>query len=333
MKLLTLAIAAYNMADYLRRCLDSVIGESLPAGLEVIIVNDGSSDSTSQIAHTYEARYPDSIRVIDKQNAHYGSCINAALDVAEGKYFRPLDADDWVNHDNLCKLLNYLETCSADLVVTEFSRIENATEHRISIPSTIETDKEYDAKVFDFVSNNVENVLSMHCMTFRTELLKQIGLRLMHGISHTDTQYCMLPIDRIKNLVFCRLNVYQYDCTREGRTMQKSILFADANSHYILSLSLIDYYLQQASANNRIIKSNQRCFIRRVLYHFFVSTLVFGHKNKENEKKLNQLYDIINQDEDLTQDVLRFRYKGIPFVQIWQKFHFHIFNFIPQAFK
>ena len=101
MKLLTLAISAYNMQEYLGKCLDSVTRRDIPDTLEVIIVNDGSKDKTSEIAHQYEKRFNSIVRVIDKENGHYGSCINKALEVATGKYFRPLDADDWMNTDAL----------------------------------------------------------------------------------------------------------------------------------------------------------------------------------------------------------------------------------------
>ena len=97
MKLLTLAIASYNMEAFLDQCLESVTSFDIPDSLEVLVVNDGSNDRTSNIAHVYQKLRPDIVKVIDKKNGHYGSCINEALKNATGKYFRPLDADDWVN--------------------------------------------------------------------------------------------------------------------------------------------------------------------------------------------------------------------------------------------
>lgn len=121
MKLLTLAIASYNMEEFLDKCLESVSEPDIPDSLEVIVINDGSKDRTSSIAHIYEKLRPDIIRIVEKENGHYGSCINKALELATGKYFRPLDADDWVNIDSLIRLLDKLSTCNADLVITEFS--------------------------------------------------------------------------------------------------------------------------------------------------------------------------------------------------------------------
>lgn len=88
-KILTIIIPTYNMEKYLRRCLDSlIIDEEGMKQLEVLVINDGSKDSSSQIAHEYQDKYPDTYRVIDKENGNYGSCINIGLKEAKGKYVK-----------------------------------------------------------------------------------------------------------------------------------------------------------------------------------------------------------------------------------------------------
>ena len=101
-KLLSVIIPTYNMELYLRRCLDSLLvsGENM-ALLEVLIINDGSMDASSAIAHTYESDYPQTFRVIDKANGNYGSCINRGLKEARGQFVRILDADDYYQTGNL----------------------------------------------------------------------------------------------------------------------------------------------------------------------------------------------------------------------------------------
>ena len=84
MKTLSVIIPSYNMEEYLPYCLDSILIESVLSRLEVVVVNDGSNDSTSRIAHEYEMKYPDTVVVIDKSNGNYGSCINAGLNISSG---------------------------------------------------------------------------------------------------------------------------------------------------------------------------------------------------------------------------------------------------------
>ena len=95
-KILSIVIPSYNMQDYLPACLDSLVVDdpALFAALDIIVVNDGSKDKTSAIAHDYAARYPDVIRVIDKPNGNYGSCVNRGLAEARGVFIKVLDADD-----------------------------------------------------------------------------------------------------------------------------------------------------------------------------------------------------------------------------------------------
>ena len=130
-KILSIAIPTYNMERYLGRCLDSLVAARRTDALEIIVVNDGSTDCSSEIAHRYAKEHPNSIIVIDKKNGNYGSCVNAALKVATGKYFRVLDSDDWVDTDGLVQLLDKLKNAEADAVVTHFSKEFAASPVRI----------------------------------------------------------------------------------------------------------------------------------------------------------------------------------------------------------
>ena len=103
-KNLTISIAAYNVENYLEKTLDSLIIDNLDK-LEVLIVNDGSKDNTKKIAQKYCKKYPNSIKLIDKENGGYGSTINAGIKEATGKYFKQLDGDDWYNTENLNRLV------------------------------------------------------------------------------------------------------------------------------------------------------------------------------------------------------------------------------------
>ena len=87
-KVLTVVIPTYNMERYLRYCLDSLCVSRGGEALEVLVVNDGSKDTSSAIAHEYEQKHPGIFRVIDKENGNYGSCVNRGLAEAKGKYIK-----------------------------------------------------------------------------------------------------------------------------------------------------------------------------------------------------------------------------------------------------
>ena len=123
-KILTLVIPSYNMEAYLPYCLDSLLVKANLGCLEVLVVNDGSRDRTSEIAHAYEKSWPDVLRVIDKENGNYGSCVNRGLKEARGKYIKILDADDSFDTANFEKYLAFLQMTDADLVISDFAVVD-----------------------------------------------------------------------------------------------------------------------------------------------------------------------------------------------------------------
>ena len=115
MKQLTIAVPSYNMEKLLPQCLDSMADERFRDALEVLVVDDGSKDRTAEIARGYSEKWPEIFRVISKENGGHGSAVNAALDRAAGRYFRIVDADDWVNRENLHRLLEEMGKAEADI--------------------------------------------------------------------------------------------------------------------------------------------------------------------------------------------------------------------------
>lgn len=330
MKLLTLAIAAYNMQDYLERCLDSVTRSDVPDTLEVIVVNDGSKDKTSEIAHQYEKKYNKIIRVIDKENGHYGSCINKALEVATGKYFRPLDADDWFNTDALISLLSLLDNNNNDLIITTHTNyLPNNVIKHITIPKSISVNKQYDLRQLDFEKEKIDCFLKMHTMTYKTSILKSIPLQLNTGISYTDSEYCMFPLDKSESVIFYNLDLYQYNLSREGQTMQKEIIIKSTKPFYQISMKMTDYFIKNYNNNNNIVRSNQRCFIRLVIYYFFRAALIFVKENEETNQMLFNLMDKISNNKELKEDILSLKYRKIPFIYIWYKYKIRILYYFP----
>ena len=93
--ILTIVVPSYNSQDYLNRCVDSLLHPQ-HANVQVVIVNDGSSDGTAEIADEYARIFPDQVEVVHKVNGGHGSAINAGLAVARGTYFKVVDSDDWL---------------------------------------------------------------------------------------------------------------------------------------------------------------------------------------------------------------------------------------------
>ena len=120
-KLLSIIIPSYNMEALLPRCLDSLLASGSKEAFEAIVVNDGSTDGTLDVAMSYRDAHPECIRVIDKPNGNYGSTVNAALPEARGKYVKILDADDEFLPGSLASFIEALSGTDADMAVTHFA--------------------------------------------------------------------------------------------------------------------------------------------------------------------------------------------------------------------
>src|SRR5699024_9616591 len=142
---LSIVVPAYNVEKYLEKCIVSLLNYEESYKTEVIVVNDGSTDRTSEIAKKMAAVSNGIVKVIDKENGGHGSTINAGLKDATGKYFRLIDGDDWVDSGELEKLVSILEKEDADLVLTKgsYAYIEKSLFETIVNYDTLEEGRKY----------------------------------------------------------------------------------------------------------------------------------------------------------------------------------------------
>ena len=238
-KILSIVIPTYNMQDYMRPGLDSlVVKEALHPILEVLVVNDGSKDNSSTIAHEYETKYPEVFRVIDKENGNYGSCVNRGLKEATGKYIKLMDADDWFDTEALEQLLQKLQEVDVDMVLTPFvCRYENGDEPNYITQSYLEDDKVYHLNECD---TNQLLRYGMAMITYRKELLERIQYVQTEGISYTDTQWVFYPQYALDTFVWLPVYIYQYRIGREGQSMDPKVLAKNIWKYEVICRSLID---------------------------------------------------------------------------------------------
>ena len=215
-KILTIIIPSYNMEKYLDRCLSSlVVDEERMALFEALIINDGSKDRTSEIGHQYESLFPGTFRVIDKKNGHYGSCVNAGLREAQGNYVKVLDADDYFG-PGFPGFLSFLQEVNTDLVLSgSISVDENGSELSrtlFPLPQNTPLDKE------EIISHGITHLEHFN-ISYRTEVLRDMGYKQTEGISYTDLEWATLPSCKVKNVAYFPEIIYCYFKGRTGQTV------------------------------------------------------------------------------------------------------------------
>ena len=217
-KLLSVVIPTYNMEAYLHRCLDSVTRSDVPDSLELIIVNDGSTDGSLAIMQDYAKRRPDIVNIIDKPNGHYGSCVNAALKVATGKYFRILDADDWFDTDSLIIILKKLENINSDAIVVPYCK-HYKTCSRAFYAKNVQFEKQYDISDKSIWKSQRFDYFIMHSMIYKLNVLKKSQLKMTEGICFTDLEYLIYPACKTSSITFLKEVLYNYNLARDGQSV------------------------------------------------------------------------------------------------------------------
>lgn len=113
----SIIVPVYNVEEYLKKCLNSLVKQTLK-DIEIIVVNDGSTDGSLDVAKEYGERYSDIVKVYSKKNGGLSDARNYGLKYAKGKYVAFVDSDDYVKKDMFLKMYNYAMKSDLDVVVS-----------------------------------------------------------------------------------------------------------------------------------------------------------------------------------------------------------------------
>lgn len=222
MKLISFAIPSYNSEKYLRHAVDSILtgGEEV----EIIIVNDGSTDSTAAIADEYAARYPSIVKAIHKENGGHGSGVNRGLREASGVYFKVVDSDDWVDEKALRELLSTIRGhmsrgIEADLYITNYvyEHVEDNTRAVRSWSRQLPENRLFgwdEVKGFHFAQ-----VMMMHSLLYRTQAIRSSGIVLPEHTFYVDSLYAYVPLPKMNRMYYLDVNLYRYYIGRADQSI------------------------------------------------------------------------------------------------------------------
>lgn len=277
-KILSIIVPSYNMETYLPKCLGSLVvdDKELLQKLDVIVVNDGSKDRTSEIAHEFEANYPGVFRVIDKPNGHYGSCINAALPVASGTFVKVLDADDTFDCQGLITFIKGLleqearEPDSVDAFFTDYVRVNEDGDVAETLSMGLPIEKAFS---LGELSSKFISDLWMQAVTYRLSIFREINYKQLEGIPFTDSQWIFHPMSRVRLARYLPAVVYRYLVGRDGQTIDPVYYGKNFYATRMVTERLMEDYafLVQQGTPGGIAYMNERLFARLMLvYRFYL---------------------------------------------------------------
>lgn len=303
-KTLSIIIPAYNVEKYISHCLKNLT--TVIDDLDIIVVNDGSTDNTLKLAKDFQKKHKESVKIIDKQNGGHGSTINAAINLAQGKYVRVLDSDDWFNEDTAEKYIEELKNSDEDLILTNYSYnyvAENRKElvnvyEKIGEAKNIAEISNLNVSEHDFISS-----LSIHSCTIKTDKLKKVwGDGLLEKTFYEDQEFVAKIILATESVKCLNLDVYQYMIGRNEQSMSSEKLFKKRNDHEKVLKILVGMYADCKDDDKKEILSRR---IREMFKtHYWIYYYHDGIKNTEKKefvafkKKLKA--KMPNIDENIT---------------------------------
>ena len=226
-KLITIAIPCYNSQDYMKTAVLSAVSGGNE--VEVLIVDDGSTDKTGEIGKDLEAEYPEIVHYIYKENGGHGDAVMCGLHHAQGIYFKVLDSDDYLDEDSLKRMITALqsyqeEDCQLDMFIANYM-YDKEGEHRkvvIDYKSAFPQNKVFG---WDDVGHfKVGHNLLMHAVVYRTALLKECGLQLPKHTFYVDNIFVYVPLPYVKNIYYLNVDFYRYFIGREDQSVNEKVM-------------------------------------------------------------------------------------------------------------
>lgn len=315
MKLITFTVPCYNSAAYMCKCIDSLLAAGSEA--EIIIVDDGSTDSTGEIADGYAEKFPDIVRVIHKENGGHGTGLNAGLAAAEGLYFKVVDSDDWLEESALKQLMSVIRAHAEsgetpDMYITNFIYY-HAPDDTFHISEYTGKMKEGFVDWKKVKRFHFSHTLMIHALTYNTAKLRKNYVELPAKTFYVDNIYAYAPLSAMLKTYYVNVDLYYYFI---GRSDQ-SVNIVNCLDRYKQQLKVMTMMCQSHTlAELKVLPKGLKNYMIHYLHAIMMNTLLFacGKVSAERKKDVKKMWaDIKAHDKRLYRKV---KYGGYPLAAV-----------------
>ena len=294
MKLISFAIPCYNSQEYMSQAIESI----LPGGddVEIIIINDGSKDDTGKIADKYAAKYPNIIKVVHQENGGHGEGVNKGLEHATGMYYKVVDSDDWIDEDALKKVIEALKELSKDkldlmIVNYVYEKVNEGKRTPINYKNALPVNKTFtwdETKSF-----RIYQYILMHSAIYRTDLLRDCGIRLPKHTFYVDNIFVYQPLPYVKSIYYMDVDFYRYFIGRDDQSVNEEVMMRRIDQQIKITKIMIDSH----DVMNLESKKLRDYMINYVSMMMTVSSVfLIKIDGDESIKKKDELWDYLKQN-------------------------------------
>ncbi|MZN78071.1 glycosyltransferase [Bifidobacterium pseudocatenulatum] len=294
-KTLTFVVPAYNMTEYLERCIMSLIAAKRNDDIEVLIVDDGSSDGTLEMAQKFEARYPGIVRAIHQENKGHGGAVNTGIAAASGMYVKVVDADDWVGPESLEQVMAVLReeadsTEPIDMLVTNYvyDKVGKRNKHVVNFRHAMKAGERLAWN--DLGHFGLAEYILMHALTYRTAVVRESGMQLPEHTFYVDFIYAYQPFPWVKTMKYLDTPFYHYFIGRDGQSVQTDVMIRRVDQ-----LRLVNQCMVRATPERDTVPDG----LYRYMIHFLAiessvaSVFMILSRDPENYEKKKDMWDDI----------------------------------------
>lgn len=272
----------------MHHALDTIL--EIKEDIELIIVNDGSTDDTLKIAKEYQKKYPQVIKVIDKENGGHGSGVNAGLGIASGKYFKVVDSDDWVDTSSLKKVVATLKKQDIDMLIVNYVYEKEGSPKEMGYLNVF---KENEIFTWQEVGHfKVSEYLLMHSVFYKTSLLKEIHLTLPEHTFYVDNIFVYYPLPFVKTMYYLNVPLYRYFIGRTDQSVNERVMIGRVDEQIKVTKMMIDFFDPLTIEP----KSLQKYLIHYLDIMMTISTILLKLANaKEANLKSKELWNYLKE--------------------------------------
>lgn len=334
-KILTIGIATYNAAKDIPNCLNSLLIDEVLDDIEILVVNDGSTDNIKEVMQPYIEKYTNTIRLINKENGGHGSTINTTIDQANGTYMKMVDADDTVDKMGFLSLIAQLKKNEVDVAMSPYYRV-NINTHEKQLMGYLEPNRVATKEHVTTLAKIYKDLLvAMHSITYKTSLLRNNQYRIDEHCFYVDVEYSIYYLLGAKRIFLLRQPVYNYMIGSAEQSVNIDNMRARRDQHLKVTKSLIEFYEKE----RKNIVPYQESFLENNISNMILAgeyKLLMSLKSaKESEIELLHFDKYLKQKSPILYKkvVILNTSKKIRLLKLMRKLNFHGYKIVHRIFK
>jgi glycosyltransferase involved in cell wall biosynthesis len=276
--------------------------------VEIIIVDDGSSDRTLEIGQELQEQHPGIVKVVHQENAGHGGAVNTGLREATGLYFKVVDSDDWVKEEAFLEALATLKSLVEDSAAPDmficnyvYEKVGEKKKKVIHYRNCMPQDCIF---TWDDVSHfRTGQFILMHSVIYRAKLLRECGLELPKHTFYVDNIYVYQPLPQVKTMYYKDLNLYRYFIGRDDQSVNENNMMKRIDQQLLVTRTIIDLH-DLSKLKNRPLRSYMTKYLMIMMTISSVFLIKIG--TEEALQKKDELWEYLeSKNKKMYKDISR----------------------------